>query len=486
MSNSILSIVTKDLKIFSRARVSAIFIILAPLLIILVAGLLFNSSSLSGVILGTYSDSYSELTDSLLNDFQSQGFAINKFDSKEDCIDSVKLSKTQICGIFPSDLSETGSANEIVFYVDHSRINLAYELVYDVEGKISAKASNLGAVLAQKVIDSLNSARTSLPLQKAKISDSIQTTNNIISNSKESATDINKTIQYLEDAKDGLNDSYVEQKIDNSITVLKSTRAKLSGSESIENSSEEVKSNLEEVSSNIDSIITSTNSAEVLNADKIVSPIKTSVQAVNSDSNNRSYLIPTIIVLISLFGGILLSSTMTLKEKKTKAYFRNFMTPAWDFTFIVGSYISCMIILLAQFVLVFAGIQFILKINIINLLPNILAVLFVSLSAFVFIGMFIGYIFKSEETTIFAAVLTAAVLMFFSNTILPIETISARFSEFAPFNPLVVSETAFKKIILFGFNLSSVLSELYILGGFLAVFVLLTYLGRKATKRSRM
>ena len=240
---------------------------------------------------------------------------------------------------------------------------------------------------------------------------------------------------------------------------------------------------LKNISSNLDVLINSINKVNVLEAEKIVSPIKTKVEPISIDSKNRDYLIPTIIALIALFGGVLLSSTLVLKEKKTKAYFRNFLTPTWDFTFIFGSYLTSLIILSIQFLLIFAGIILILKIPIFGVLPSVLLVLFMSISVFVFLGMFIGYLFRSEETTIFAAVLTASVLMFFSNTILPIETISSSFNKFAVFNPLVVSETALKKVILFDFNAFAVLPEIYVLGGFLLVFATLTYISRKVTKR---
>ena len=483
--SSLFSIVNKDLKIFTRPKFPALIIILAPVLIILLAGLLFNSSSLSGIIIGVYSDTYTDLTEDILKEFEEQNFAVNKLGSKQECINSVKLSKTQLCVIFPNDLSVTGSSEDLIFHVDQSRINLAYTLVNEVESKVSAKASSLGVALAQDLINTLESAKNTLPKQKTEISKSIADLNQI--NEKANSTffsDINNILEYLNDAKDLLNSSEAKDNINDAINLLELVKIEISEDlKNIENQSKETVLILKDVSSDLDVLINSMNDISVLEAEKIVSPIKTKVEPISSDSKNRDYLIPTIIALIALFGGVLLSSTLVLKEKKTKAYFRNFITPTRDFTFILGSYLTCLIILTLQFLFVFAGIVLILKTSILTALPNIVLVLFVSLSVFIFMGMFIGYLFRSEETTIFAAVLVAAVLMFFSNTILPIETISSKFSQFAIFNPLVVSEIALKKVMLFGFSISSVLSELYILGGFLLVFAILTYIGRKATKR---
>jgi|TARA_Y100000310_G_scaffold343261_1_gene450041 hypothetical protein len=488
--NSLFSIVRKDLKLFTRPRFPALVILLAPVLIILFAGIVFDSSDLSGIIIAVYSDTYTDLTEDLLKDFEEQKFAIKKFDSQQNCIESVKSSKTQICMVFPDDLSATGSLKDVIFYVDHSRLNLAYSLINEVETKISSKASNLGVALAQDLVDILNSVKDSLPEQNVKISNSRNKLNQINEKASEtfSSSDVDNALNYLDDAKDLLGEnSEAEGGINDAIKNLQSIKnlnlQASSNLNDIGNRSEEVDLLLKDISNNLDVLINSINGINVLEAEKIISPIKTRIEPISTNSNNRDYLLPTIIALIALFGSVLLSSTFVLKEKKTKAFFRNFITPTWDTTFIFGTYLTCLIILSIQFLLIFAGINWILKMPILPVLSDIVLVLFISLSVFIFLGMFIGYLFRSEETTIFAAVLTASVLMFFSNTILPIETISNRFNDFAIFNPLVISELALKKIMLFDFNISAILPELYVLGGFFFVFALLTYISRRVTKR---
>lgn len=54
---------------------------------------------------------------------------------------------------------------------------------------------------------------------------------------------------------------------------------------------------------------------------------------------------------------------------------------------------------------------------------------------------------------------------------------------FSFFNPLIVMDSALKKMVLFGFSFSSFGVELSYLGGFLVVFAFLTYLARKVTRR---
>lgn len=239
---------------------------------------------------------------------------------------------------------------------------------------------------------------------------------------------------------------------------------------------------LDESITKIDKLIAEVDKSNVLEAEKIISPIKTQVVSVNSNSNNRDYLLPTILTLIALFGGILLSSTFVLKERKTKAYFRNFMTPTLNFTFVFANYLTCLMILIFQFVLILAGIEWIFGKQVLGILPEISLILFFSLSAFIFIGIFIGYLFKSEETVIFASVFVAALMMFFSNTILPIETFLSGFKNIANFNPVVLCSLALKKIVSFGYSYDSILDELYYLGGFFITFLILSLFGRKLSK----
>ena len=137
-----------------------------------------------------------------------------------------------------------------------------------------------------------------------------------------------------------------------------------------------------------------------------------------------------------------------------------------------------------QFILVFIGIKFILNTTLNVPVLELTTILFLIISVFIFMGMFIGYIFKSEETTIFASVLISAITLFFSNVIIPLEKITSTFRELTNLNPLVISDNALKKILLFGFSFNSYVDEIIILLIYLFVFLILTFFARKITKRN--
>ena len=481
--NSLFTLVEKNLKIFFRSRISSAIIILMPLIIVLFSGYGFDSTNLSGVSVAVYSDSYSNITNNILNGFEENGFVIKKHSSLEDCIDSVKFSKSQICVSFPPDLSYEGNNEEILFYVDYSRTNLAYTLINIVGGEVLSESSNLGMVLVQDLIDNLNSVKNFLIEEKSKL-DSVPNDLNeigILSNNLENPlAELESTITDLK--------KYGNVSSLGSITSdLNSIKEKLSNNsgniEKINLKNEEVKSEISSLIIGLDSIVNSLDSIEIGNAEDLVSPIEFGLESITPLTNKREYFIPTVIALISLFGGILISSTFVLKNKKTRAYFRNFVTPTRDFTFVFSTFVTCLIILLMQFLLVFLGLYFVFGMNFFAMLLEILCILILSWSAFIFIGMFLGYIFRSEETIIFSAVLVASLLMFFSNLILPLENISGNLLKIASYNPFVLLENSLKKIYLFGLGFNSIFVELAVLGGFLIFFGVLAYVVRRMTKR---
>ncbi len=481
--NSLVTLVEKDLKLFFRSRVSSVIIIIMPLLIILLAGHGFNSNQLSGVSVGVYSDSYSNVTESILSGFEENGFIVKKQDSLDDCINSVKISNNQICATFPPDLSYSGSNEKVAFYVDYSRTNLAYTLINLVSEKVSSEASDLGTVMVQNLIDTLNSVRSSLVDERAKL-DALPTGLDEVSIMSQNFTnptdDLTKVIASLEGyEKSG--------DISSQISSLKTIKNTISGDfnniDGLYSKTEELKTEVSSAIDGIDAIISSLNSIEIGNASNIVSPIKIDLNSITPVSSNREYLIPIIIALISLFGAILISSTFVLKNKKTLAYFRNFVTPTKDLTFVLATYITCMIILVLQFLLVFLGLYFIFGMNFFSLPLEILSVLILGWSAFIFIGMFLGYAFRSEETVIFSSVLVSSILMFFSSLILPLENISGKLFKIASYNPFVVLVNSLKKVYLFGLSFDSIWVGLVVLGGFFIVFGVLTYFMRRMTKR---
>lgn len=489
--SSLFSLIGKNLKIFFRSKVSSLVVLLIPFLIVMFTGFAFNSSQLSNVQVGIYCESYNDFTNGIIGDFEQKGFASNRYSSIEDCVESVKYSDSQICVIFPANLNPDVTDEEIVFYVDYSRVNLADNLVNEVQGSLLVKTTNISEGMAQDLINSLENVKNVLPNTKIKVNEVLNDANkNRNIDLDTSVDDISLAIAELEDIKDDIdaNETRLRSDVEEVLVKLREIEEDetelTSNLNSLSEGQNEIVLGLGETVADLDGIILSLNTRKNIGADNIASPVKTKIEPINIDHNNKDYITPIMLSLIVLFGAILLASTFVLKEKKTKAFFRNFMTPTKNVTFLLSTYFTCLAIISVQFLLVFVGMKYILKIDIIPILAPLVVILIAAILVFISIGIFIGYLFRSDETIIFSSMIVAALFMFFSNVILPLENISGGLMKILKFNPLVVSNLALKKIILFGFGFSAILNELLVLAGFVVVFFVLNIVFRKFTQRS--
>ena len=488
------SCVSKDLKLFGRSKVSAFVTIVIPLLIVLFIGFAFNSTTLQGIKIGVYSSSFSDITESLIDDFEEQSYKVIKENSEEECIKNVKYANTAICIVFPPNLKDIGNEYPIVFNADDSRVNIVYTLIESIKTKVTVKSSETGENLVNEIISVLNNAQADLEKEKQNLKDTEAGFSEIDSKADEtlsSVSDLDNVIGKIEDAKtiaEKLNSSDSEviglkTKLDETIIDANLVKDGFESVDEIKSKNTETKIKINKISGQIDEILENLKSLRTTEAEEIVSPIKTEIKPINAGLKNSDFLFPTLLALTVLFGSTILASVMVLKEKKTRAYFRNFITPTNDFTFFISLYISCLIILVFQIAVLLTGLYFIVDLPLFNYLFSILLILFISASAFIFMGMFIGYLFKNEEVALLVSISVLTLFLFFSNTILPLETVTGDFQRYASYNPLVVTDSILKKVILFNLDLGSLMNEIYILLAIFTIFLVLAFVSRKATKR---
>lgn len=504
----IFEIIKKDLKILLRSRLSALVVLIGPLLIVLLVGLAFNSSSVNNIKIGTYSSGYSELSENLLTTLKDQRFTIVKMDDENSCIESIKTGRNHVCMVIPPDLKvKANNSNEILFYVDNSRINLVYLVINEVSKKVSVQSKELSKGLTQNILDVLENSRIKLVDNKNNLDNLISGNSEISSKADTISSNIESLSLSINTSQLGLNlikngsiscgtncSTEYTSKVNDLISKLESLESEAakvnSAKDSIKQSVDLIKSESGESSSglntlntNVNQIVTSIEGISVKEAESIVSPIKTTIEPISSSESNLSFLFPTLVALVIMFVSILLSSTMVIREKKTRAYFRNFITPTNNFTFIVGTFLTILFILIVQLLIIFGQSLFVKNIQLTSSMSNLFIVLFIVAMVFILFGMFIGYAFQSEETVTLAAMSIAALFLFISNTIFPIETIPEQLKWLALFNPFVIADSLLKKLLLFNSSLGSVLTEIYLLLAYIVLLWTLVYLTRELNKR---
>ncbi len=206
-----------------------------------------------------------------------------------------------------------------------------------------------------------------------------------------------------------------------------------------------------------------TTTVQITNAEKIVNPLTTRIVPVTEQETHFNFLFPTLIVLVVMITSILLSSTIVMVEKKSKSFFRNYITPTNEVTFLVGTYLTTLIILLVQLSIFFLVSSLFFDTALVSSLFTTPFLLFFITTFFTLTGIMVGLFFKSEELTTLASISVASLMLFFSSTILPLESMPPFFKTLASLNPFVLSESLLKESILFNLDLSTLMDKVYLL-----------------------
>jgi len=484
-------IIKKNFRLLLRSKTSALIVLVGPSILMLLIGFAFNTTSLFDIKIGTYSSSYSELSDSITQKLQDEQFRVIKINSEEECINMVKSGDVHVCTIFPANLN-IQTSDKIIFYVDHSRLNFVYIILDRISSKIATRSTELSTALTNRLLTSITNVDAKLDANK-KISGELELSYNELSELdttyssanfstlKKGIEDSNldsdnktKLLNLISSAQSSYSD--IINKMDAITTTLDSVTTRLSGNI---NTAKEIETNIKAVKDDVSSI-------EIKDVTRIVSPISTEIKPISSGgSTNLNYTFPTLVLLVILFAGLLIGSTSVMEEKTSKAYFRNFITPTKGILFVFGQYISNIIIVLIQIMIIFT---IMLLITDASLTPvtwlNVLLLSFLTGSIFILFGMIIGYLFKTGETANLATICVGALLLFFSNTILPIETLPTAIRKIVEFSPFILGEASLKKILLFNEGFSNITYSVYILIGFVVVLFALSYFSRELTKRN--
>ncbi|MCF7872191.1 ABC transporter permease [Candidatus Woesearchaeota archaeon] len=190
------------------------------------------------------------------------------------------------------------------------------------------------------------------------------------------------------------------------------------------------------------------------NAQTIIKPIKTSIKSLTTKKiNTLEMLFPSIIIMVILFEGILLGNTLIMREKKSKAFFRNQILPVSDYLFNIGTYITAIILTSIQVLIVLIIGLLLFKINVVFNPLTIIPILILSILIFSSIGMLIGYLSTSDETAILIAVILTIILLMFSNLVIPTETMQRPLGDIAKFTPFNISEEVLRRTLIFGSKL---------------------------------
>ncbi|MBW3022520.1 ABC transporter permease [Candidatus Woesearchaeota archaeon] len=274
-------------------------------------------------------------------------------------------------------------------------------------------------------------------------------------------------------------------KAETQLGSVSQVKEKITADSSLRKDMKEHSEDLEELKDSMGEMQNKISSIEIQDASTIVNPITTKIQPVTVENTYFSFLFPTLIVLIVMITSILLASTIVMNEKKSPSFFRNNIAPVGQFLFNLGTYLTSFIIILVQLIIFVTVALIFVNLSLLGAVPTTLMSLFFIISVFVLIGMCIGFFFKSEETTTLAAISISALLLFFSNTVLPIESMPFYIRMIAQYNPFVISEGLLKQSLVFHAPITAFAHGiLYLVIGCAAFFIVLLALVIRSRKET--
>ncbi len=550
-------ITKKNLKLLVRAKSSALIVVFAPLLIILILGLLFGNTDSYSIIVGVQAGSFTEDVNSFISTLEeNNGFTVVKYESLETCINDIKMGNVHTCISLPESFAiESNNQKEITFHVDPSRMNMVKVVQETIKEKFEIKSQQLSEGLTQNILTKLSNTNSRISGEKSRISSIKEKSSAAVSGSESAkaslssidlsspaaeydtavlgafSSDMNDRLNtsrsLLSDVKDSVDDSElnvsareeIEELLENADNSLREMSELMAGTgvnssagtagsgfaavstlvqqmqvdvESIRNkltaAADSVSSGvttLSTISANINEGISALGGLEqslneisaelegqkVTEAGVIAQPIMVKVEEVSGGKTKLSYLFPALLVLVIMFASLLLGTTLVMMEKNSPAFVRNFFLPIKKVTFIVATYLTTLILILVQVIIILAISLIFIKGSYMSL-PVVALILFLAASVFAFLGMAVGYIFTSEETGVLASISLGSLFLFVSGVILPVESMNSLFRDILSFSPFIIAEKLIREVFIFQSEFTFIWMDFLILAGYAVVLFL--------------
>jgi ABC-type polysaccharide/polyol phosphate export permease len=186
-------------------------------------------------------------------------------------------------------------------------------------------------------------------------------------------------------------------------------------------------------------------------------------------------MFPSLIALIVMLVSLMFAQTVVMMERKSSAYFRNLVTPTKEQVFILSNFLTTLLLLVLQLLLILGISMIVFKVDILaNFLPTLLALLIIA-TFFIIVGITVGTVFSSPETSTLGAISIGSICLFLSDVLLPLETMPGYIQNIAQFNPFVVAEHLLRSTIIFKVGLVAVFTEQYAQFKLPAIFIMLAY-----------
>ena len=536
MSLKVINVIGKNLKEMRRSKLSSLIIIIGPILIIFLAGFVFSTNSLQGVKLGIYEEKDTILGDNLIQKFREKSFEVEEMQSLKECIDSVKTGQNNLC----IQIEETSSNplgkvdsrvnNNITLFVDYSKTSVVWTIISQVQSTIEEESKETTQVVLGSLSGKISRAINEINSKEDELDTLIKNVETIQNTMEESENEINDIsnqldpnvlanlnsfnnimLGYIDDIENEFGETPTTSNMRNQLqehsedisavtqTLQSFNSSNLQGkittaNQELDQELDQVSSELRSIKEGIRQINKDFDDFEGVLAEEILNPIPTKYNSVAGNEEGQTgqelkffdYILPGLITMVIMFASILLTATLTIKERKTKAYLRSILTPTSKGIFTLGNYVTASIIILIQAIILLAITKLFFGSNIAIPFGLTFPSILIISSFFILAGIIIGNIFSSEETGVIASVCIGIIFLISSSMIMSIEAMPKILGGIIRYTPFVLAETTLRKIAIFQLPLANIIPELIILVGYLIVSVIIISMLQSSQKNKEV
>lgn len=198
-------------------------------------------------------------------------------------------------------------------------------------------------------------------------------------------------------------------------------------------------------------------------AGTFINPLMALFEPIIPRSPQIYLLFPIVLPIIIIFISMLFSNIIVLEEMHSSAQIRNFIMPIKDTMLILGFWLTAFGIIWVQVCMIMMYAHFKLDIPILEQLIPVVVVSSLLIGLFVLLGMIIALISATKENSILITTFVSVGCFFFSNTLVPIQTMQPIISILVSLNPAVIAATIYRRTLFFGLGLRESLPEVALL-----------------------
>lgn len=190
---------------------------------------------------------------------------------------------------------------------------------------------------------------------------------------------------------------------------------------------------------------------------------------------------PLLVAIIITFTSLILSNLFVLRQVNQPSYSREIISPTKDSSFLLADYfINLFFVAIQAVVLFIVGISWI-GVPFDSIYAFTLGI-FLTSSLFIFIGMSIGYLIKSQSLSMLLTIFLVMLLFIVSELLVPTPLISPTMRFFIELNPFIILTAILKTTLVLERPMSETSWRFIVLGFFLFFSMVFAYISRKINK----